>query len=327
MKNRSFFSAIVLLILSINTFASDTDIVTNYRIHGIQDIQKRLDEKLATTQYWKEYLENKDTKFGYLESYCNVLTCNKKNSKLYIYMKDKNSSTYKLQKEYGAFTGKAKGDKVKEGDLRTPVGIYRLTKKIDKVDPFYGPLAFVTSYPNTYDKYRNKTGQGIWIHGLPIDQERDEFTKGCIAINNQNIECLDKHIDIKKTILLIDESDVKTDIQKKNLSIILSQLYAWRLAWIYNDLENYLNFYDPSFKRFDGMDKERFTKYKTRIFNKQEDKTIIFTNLNVIPYPDTQNVYQITFKEDYKSSSFSFTGDKTLIIKLQDQKISIITER
>lgn len=327
MKDRIVLPFILILFTATGLFASNTDILTSYRLHGFTGIQKQLDQKLATKEYWEEFLKNKDTKFGYLESYCDVLTCNKQKSKLFIYRKDLNSSKYKLVKEYPAYTGKKKGDKLKEGDLRTPVGVYELTKKIEKVDPFYGPLAFVTSYPNAYDKYRHKTGQGIWIHGLPINQERDEFTKGCIAIDNQSIECMNKHLDISKTVLLIDEADVRTDVPKKTLSTILSQLYAWRYAWIYNDLEKYLSFYDTTFKRFDGMDKAQFTQYKTRIFNKKESKTILFTDINVLPYPDTKNIYKVTFKENYQSSSFSFQGDKVLIIKLDNDKISIITER
>ncbi|WP_428737158.1 L,D-transpeptidase family protein [Sulfurimonas sp.] len=327
MKNKFSLQIFLLFTLLVNILASNTDILTNYRVNGVENIEKQLDKELTNINYWQEFLKTKDTKFGYMESYCNILTCNKQKSKLTIYQKDESSSTYKLLKEYHAYTGKEKGDKLKEGDLKTPIGIYELTQKIDKLDPFYGPMAFVTSYPNTYDKYRHKTGQGIWIHGLPIDQQRDEFTKGCIAIDNENIECLDKHLDLSKTVLLIDKSDIKTNIAKQELAVILSQLYTWRYAWIYNDLDTYLSFYDKDFERFDGMDKTKFSNYKTRIFNKKENKTIIFTKINVLPYPDTKNIYKITFTEQYKSDSFSFTGDKVLIVQLLNNKISIITEK
>jgi len=188
-------------------------------------------------------------------------------------------------------------------------------------------MAFVTSYPNIYDKFRHRTGQGIWIHGLPTEQKRDTFTHGCIAIPNKSIKCLDKNIDIKKTILIIDKNIVDKNVSKNNLSTVLASLFQWRYAWIYNDINTYLSFYALEFKRFDGMDIDRFTKYKTRVFNKKEKKRIIFSDINVIPYPETQDIYKITFKEDYKSSSFSFVGNKILIAKLINNKLSIITEQ
>ncbi|CAI6147272.1 MAG: hypothetical protein SPLUMA1_SPLUMAMAG1_01933 [uncultured Sulfurimonas sp.] len=59
-------------------------------------------------------------------------------------------------------------------------------------------------------------------------RERDSYTKGCIAINNYSIECLDRHIDIKETILIISEETRKENISKESLSNVLAQLYAWR---------------------------------------------------------------------------------------------------
>ena len=194
MENK-FFTLLLILLYS-SLFASN-DILTAYRLNGIQAIEQKLDKDLTNISYWREFLKDKDTKFGYIESYTNVLLCDKEKSELFIYMKDNNNS-YQLRQEYNAFTGKRKGDKIKEGDLKTPIGVYDIVKKISKVDSFYGPMAFVTSYPNLYDKYRGKTGKGIWIHGLPTNQKRDAFTKGCIAINNKSIESLNKNIDINK---------------------------------------------------------------------------------------------------------------------------------
>ncbi len=325
MQNKFFF-IVSFLFLSLCSFADTTGILTEYRNNGIVNVQKKMDNALASQKYWNQYLKDKNTEFGYIEKYKNVLVCNKEKSTLALYSKTEDG-TYKLQKEYSAFTGKSKGDKVREGDLRTPIGIYNITKKISKVDSFYGPMAFVTSYPNTYDKYKGKNGSGIWIHGLPTEQERDEYTKGCIAINNQSIECLDRHIHIDETVLIINKDSVKTDISKEKLSKLLSLLYRWRYTWIYNDIENYLAFYDTKFVRFDGMHLERFKAYKTRIFNKNEEKEIIFNDLNVIPYPNNNNLFKISFNEKYKSNSFSFTGDKVLIVRLENNTMKIITEK
>jgi len=325
MQNRAlFFRIFFLFFFSFNTLHANA--LTQYREYGIQNIAKEMDLDLANREYWDNYLANINTLFGYMESYNNILLCDKSKSILSLYTKNK-LDEYTLIQTYNAYTGKERGNKHQEGDFKTPDGVYTLTQKLSKVDSFYGPMAFVTSYPNTYDKYLGNDGHGIWIHGLPTDQKRDNFTKGCIAIKNQSLECLDRDIDISKTVLIIHEEGEKKDVSKDTLATILAQIYAWRYAWLYNDLESYLSFYDSSFMRFDGMNKKNFSHYKKRIFAKNESKKILFNNINVIPYPGRKNIFSITFSEKYRSDSFSFSGEKTLIIKLENESMHIITEK
>jgi len=326
-KSLLFFCSFSFFVTT-SCFGVDLQLLTNYRENGIQNLEKELDSQLTQTDYWSAYLQNVDTSFGYYESYSNLLICDKSKSQLTLYKKDQNSSSFQLKKEYSAYTGKMRGDKAQEGDLKTPVGVYNLVKKLTDVDSFYGPLAFVTSYPNIYDKYKGKTGQGIWIHGLPLHQDRETFTKGCIAIKNKSIECLSRNIDIKKTLLIIDENIFpQNSITKEKYAKILADIFAWRYTWRYNDLEKYLSFYAPEFKRFDGMDIKRFSHYKKRIFQRNEKKTIIFKDINIIPYPNHKDTFKILFKEQYRSKNFTFNGEKTLIIKFTDNKFQIITEK
>ncbi len=328
MQNK--FTALFLLFFLTTFFnqlyASDIKLLTQYRLNGIDGLEKKLDQELSKQNYWNNYLKNKDTKFGYIESYTNILVCNKSKSDLLVYVKDANNS-YELQKDYSAFTGKIKGDKKTEGDLRTPIGVYNLVKKILDVEKFYRPLAFVTSYPNIYDKYEGKTGQGICIHGVPAHEKRDSFTKGCIAIGNKCIRSLNNELDIKKTLLIINAHSNYKKVSKKELSKVLTQLYAWRYAWKYSNIEKYLSFYSPKFIRYDGMKLKEFKRYKKRIFAKNETKSIIFTQLNIVPYPMHKNTFKIMLHEFYKSNSVTFIGKKILIIKLEDSKMKIITEK
>jgi murein L,D-transpeptidase YafK len=196
------------------------------------------------------------------------------------------------------------------------------------VDSFYGPLAFVTSYPNTYDKIQGKNGSGIWVHGLPLHQERDDYTKGCIAINNSNIEDIEDKIDFKKTIVYIDKENYP-EIKKKNLANILSQLFSWRESWKYSDTEAYLDFYDENFKHQGGMGLKEFQAYKRRVFSKNESKQIIFSNINVIPYPmqDDKDLFLISFHEEYRSPSYQFSGEKELYIHLDNNNLTILAEK
>ena len=310
----------IFIILFNISYAQD-NIVELYRHNGIKDIQKQLDIILKTKKYWLNYLQDKDIRYGYYESIKNILVCSKNKKELFVYQ----NSNFKLTQtlKTSILVGKHKGDKRSEGDHKTPNGAYIFTKKLTKLDPFYGPLALVTSYPSTYDKLQNNSGHGIWIHGFPLDGKRDDYTKGCIALNNTTLKTLSKDIDYKNSILLIAPNNIK-QITKNDMSNILAQLYSWRYAWKYNDIQSYLSFYNKDFKKLNKTNLSQFARYKKRIFSKNQKKTIIFHNINISYYKD--NIYKITLEEIYKAPYYSFTGSKELYIKYVDQKISIITE-
>ncbi|MDP3265280.1 MAG: L,D-transpeptidase family protein [Sulfuricurvum sp.] len=302
------------------------EVMDLYRNGGMSAIQKEIDRGIADPSFWQVKLAQKDLRFGYYESTNSLLICGKDHSSLNLYRKDKNER-FALLKSIPAFTGKYDGDKVNEGDRRTPIGVYTITQKLNTVNPFYGPMAFVTSYPNLYDRIRGKNGSGIWIHGVPLDGDRDSFTKGCIAINNDELTGLDQSIDYKNTILLIDSK--LREHTNSPYATIMSQLYKWRYAWKYNDFQAYLSFYDTTFMRYDGMEFYDFKNYKQRIFDKKESKEILFSNLNIIPYPgERPNLFMVTFDETYNSDNHNFSGQKALMLLLNnDHSISIISEQ
>ncbi|MEA3523435.1 MAG: L,D-transpeptidase family protein [Campylobacterota bacterium] len=317
---------ITLFVLLFTLSLQAMQVATVYREHGIKAVEKALDIELSKRQYWDTELKNFDTKFGYFENLTSILTCDKDRSKLYKYTINKDGK-FHLSHTFNALTGKVNGDKQKEGDKKTPLGVYTLTKKISNPNPFYGPLAYVTSYPNLYDKYRGKNGSGIWIHGQPLEGERDKFTKGCIAIENEDICTLDDNLSLQSSLLIIDQEHIK-EAKKKNLSTILSELFAWRYAWLYNEYKKYISFYDPSFIRFDGKDYKTFKRFKKRIFDYKDKKRILFSNIKVVPYPgEESNLYIIIFNEKYYSKRISFDGEKTLVVRLDSDSFKILSER
>lgn len=100
-------------------------------------------------------------------------------------------------KSYRVSLGKqANGPKQREGDLRTPEGLYWIDwrKTSDKYQ-----LSLHISYPNARDlaKARAKgvaPGSMIMIHGTPLDEEYPEWffhtldwTEGCIAMKNDDM--------------------------------------------------------------------------------------------------------------------------------------------
>jgi murein L,D-transpeptidase YafK len=297
-----------------------------YRTQGIYAVKKEFDKLMRTKTYWDKYLKSQDVRYGYYESIDSVLVCNKNEKKLFLYKK--NNKHFEQKFSSSVFIGKKEGDKQKEGDLKTPVGVYDLTQRLTKLDLFYGPLALVTSYPNLYDKIQNKNGSGIWIHGLPTDEKRDDFTKGCVALDNDKLETLNSKINYKKTVLLLNENKIKY-VKKSDISNILYQIYVWKDAWEKGDIKKYLTFYDKSFLQLNGRDFEKFKERKYRIFKRTKNKQISFKNINISPYPNTKNksLFKISMDEDYRAKYYKFKGKKILYIELKNNgKISILTE-
>jgi murein L,D-transpeptidase YafK len=95
--------------------------------------------------------------------------------------------------EYDVWLGFApEGHKQFEGDGKTPEGIYR----IDRRNPnsrFH--LSLGISYPNEVDRRTamdmgKSPGGDIFIHGQrhPMRKDKEDWTWGCIAVDNDHIE-------------------------------------------------------------------------------------------------------------------------------------------
>ena len=81
--------------------------------------------------------------------------------------------------------------KEKAWDRRTPLGVYFITESLDtsKLHDKYGVAAFPLDYPNAWDRLNDRTGSGIWLHGVdhksPERPPRD--TDGCLSIPNEEL--------------------------------------------------------------------------------------------------------------------------------------------
>lgn len=311
------------LLFSTNILASN--LLDVYRLEGIESVEKHLEKELSKKDYWEETLKNYDTKFGYFENKKYVLYSNKKAKKLYLF-ENQNKQLVKLF-ENSVITGEIEGDKYIEGDKKTPIGVYDLTKKRTNLDQFYGPFALVTSYPNNFDKSQNKKGHGIWIHGMPLNGDREEFTRGCIALDNEKLLDLESKFDLEDAVLITSEDELQ-EVSKDELALILSSINSWKLTWKYSQIDEYLEFYSPDFKRFNGMKIEEFSKYKKRVFSKNEDKIIRFSNTNIYVYPNSLNkrLFKVFMNQYYKSDTLKFIGNKELIIELVNGKMKILFE-
>ena len=316
---------LTFIIVLLNYTYASIDYVKIYRTNGINEVEKLLNKELKSKKYWKNNLENKNVKNGYYESLNYILVCNTNLNDINIY----DTKNNKLIFTSSVLSGKNTGTKVKEGDLKTPIGVYKITNKLSKVDPFYGPFALVTNYPNKFDKSLGRTGHGIWIHGVPLEnKKRDPYTKGCIALDNNKLQKLNSNIVISNSLLIINDNK-KVSSSISDITLILSNIYSWREAWKYSNINSYLSFYSKKdFKRANGSRFNRFKDYKTRIFRRKGKKIINLTNINIIPYPNhlNKNMYKITMHEEYRAKNYKYIGKKELYVEIINNKMKILFE-
>jgi len=315
---------IILLFMTINIFA--VDLVEIYRTQGISTVTQNLEKSLRDKRYWDNYLKDKNVELGFYDSEKYIILTHKEESELELY-KIKNNELNLITRN-SVIVGEKEGDKLVEGDKKTPEGVYDLISKKTNLDQFYGPLALVTSYPNTFDKSLNKKGYGIWIHGMPLEnKEREKFTQGCIALDNDKLEKLDANIDLKNAVLLTSHNQF-VKAKKEEISLVLSFIYNWKEAWKISDIEKYLSYYSKEFKKSDQSNFEQFSSYKKRIFSKKEKKTIKFSDINITPYPNSLNkrMFRVMMDELYISPAVNFNGKKELILEIVNNEVKILTE-
>lgn len=112
---------------------------------------------------------------------------NKENRRMYLFHEERVLSGYDIQLGFEPV-----GHKQFEGDGRTPEGLYRIDRRNPNSE-FH--LSLGISYPNVKDyaaaKAQGKSpGGDIFIHGQrsPFKQEQGDWTWGCIAVRNDEIE-------------------------------------------------------------------------------------------------------------------------------------------
>ncbi|EAL2764607.1 murein L,D-transpeptidase [Campylobacter coli] len=307
-----------------------SDLVKIYLNQGLDAVGVAIEKELTNKDFWLNEIGDRNISLGYYDDDVAIVLTNKTDKILRVY--SYSDGKIKQDFEQKAIITGLMGDKQVEGDLKTPVGFYELGRKFNPGDPYYGPFAFATTYPNLLDKVQGKTGGGIWIHGYPLDGTRlDEFkTRGCIALFNENLEEFAKVVQDKKVFAMTEEKE-KVRAKKEDIAALLADLFAWKLAWTDSDINTYLNFYDEKqFKRFDKMKFEQFASMKKSIFSRKEDKKIKFSDINISPYPNVENetMYRISFYEDYYTKNYQFKGDKILYVKIDSKgKMKILAEQ
>lgn len=310
--------------------ANTQNLAQIYLNQGLEAVGVELEKQLLQKSFWLNELDGKDLALGFYDGEATIVVTNKTDKSFRVYAYKNGTLTQIFDQKVGV-TG-LMGDKQVEGDLKTPIGFYDLGRKFKPEDQYYGGLAFATNYPNLLDRVNDKTGGGIWIHGYPLDGQRlDELkTRGCIALHNDILREFATLMDTqKKTYAMTEEKEVvRTD--KDEIAAIFAALFAWKDKWRQSDLKAYLEFYDEvEFRRFDKKNFKEFAAMKKAIFDRKEDKTIKFSHISIVPYPNLRGEkrFRVNFYQNYVTKNYKFNGSKTLYIKLVGDKMKILAEQ
>ncbi|MFP4392674.1 MAG: murein L,D-transpeptidase family protein [Desulfohalobiaceae bacterium] len=250
------------------------------------------------------------------------LGVDKSSQKLYLYAQ---RSPSQILRQYTCSTGGKTGDKLLEGDKKTPEGIYFLERRIkhDLDFELYGDLAFTLNYPNPMDKIQDKTGHSIWIHGrgkqlVPRD------TRGCVAIETDHLQELTPYIDLLQTPVIIGNKlnrlHLETEIPA-TAKELHSQVRDWARAWSAGS-ERFFDFYQSDkFSRSGAGPFQEFQSQKQELFKRYAWIEIFLDQIRVIPGPDYWVTY---FGQYFRSPSFTSQGIKRLYWQKDGSKWIIV---
>jgi len=146
-----------------------------------------------------------------------VLYVDLPSSRLYLFAQQ-NDQLVRLS-DYYITIGRAGFGKEREGDLKTPVGVYHVDGYIPggELHARYGAGALTTDYPNTLDRFLNRTGFGIWLHGTePGWMNRGpRASEGCITLSNADFEQLATQLGSHRDVpIVIDDHPDWIPVQK-----------------------------------------------------------------------------------------------------------------
>ena len=149
--------------------------------------------------------------------------------------------------DYYITIGKNGIDKVREGDKKTPLGVYQVTGNLptSKVGDFYGTGAYPISYPNEWDRRQGRDGHGIWLHGTPKDtySRPPRATDGCVVLTNEDLTAIARDLQIGVTPVIISggvDWVAEQDLGRVRASLETS-VEQWRKDWESLQTEKYLD--------------------------------------------------------------------------------------
>jgi murein L,D-transpeptidase YafK len=216
----------------------------------------------------------------------------------------------RLIADYYVTLGKNGIDKAREGDQKTPVGVYHVTANLPrkKLTDFYGTGAFPINYPNEWDRRRGRNGHGIWLHGVPSDlySRPPRASDGCIVLANPDLDAVARFVQVGLTpVIIADEIEwagaAAVEADRTSLAAALEQ---WRADWQSRDTERYLAHYSPKFSA-GRQDLAAWSAHKRKVNAGKKWIKVALSRVSMFRYPRERDFVVVTFDQDYRSDGLA----------------------
>jgi murein L,D-transpeptidase YafK len=250
-------------------------------------------------------------------------------ARLYLYQNDR--GTPRFVADYYISHGKLGADKIKEGDKKTPIGVYHVTSSLprQKLADLYGSGAYPINYPNEWDKRQGRNGHGIWLHGTPSDtfSRPPKASDGCVVLANQDLDALAKNFQIGLTPVIISNSIewLSLDDWQAERKSLLTMIDEWRKDWESLDVDRYARHYSKRFQS-DGQDLQQWMAQKRKVNAGKSWIKVEARNMSMFRNPGKDEYVVVTFEQDYKSSNLSNQAKKRQYWIKEDGRWKIVYE-
>jgi murein L,D-transpeptidase YafK len=258
-----------------------------------------------------------------------AIVVDNKRSRLYLYQNENGRPRFVA--DYYISTGKRSGEKTREGDEKTPVGVYHVTASLPrkKLSDFYGSGAFPISYPNEWDKRHGRNGHGIWLHGTPSDtySRAPRASNGCVVLANADLDALSDKLQIGLTPVIISEQVewLSLDDWTAERNALNAEIERWRGDWESLNTETYLTHYSKNFSA-DSENLSEWGRHKLQVNSGKSWIKLKLSNFSMFRNPGKDELVVVTFDQDYRSSNLSNTMKKRQYWTKEGSKWRIIYE-
>jgi len=234
-----------------------------------------------------------------------------------LYLYENNDGQPQLVRDYYLTVGSEGYGKQVEGDNKTPVGVYAIYRYIKgrELPDLYGGGAFPVNYPNRFDRYRKRTGYGIWLHGTPSNTyARSPWaSEGCFVLSNDDLSDISEYISVEdRTPVILSDSIEWVTLAEltESRQQAITLIETWKADWESLNTDAYLSHYSQDDFNFGN---DNYQRWASRKKNTNSRKTFVQLDLeleSLFMYPGETDMFVVRYKQRYLSNNYSNQAQK-----------------